>query len=84
VSFSRQLALFTDEYDRLLDARDNEAYRALGAITAAICFCRQERSKDALAVLTRAIERYEEADTLLQQFKFAKTGENRYAVQASN
>jgi hypothetical protein len=81
---SRQLALFTDEYDRLLEQRDMEAYRALGAITAAICFCRQERSKDALEVLTRAIERYEIADTQLQQFKFTTTGEKTYAVQASN
>ncbi len=81
---SRQLALFTDEYDRLCEQRDNEAYRALGAITAAICFCRQERSQDALAILTNAISRYETADAQLQQFKFAKTGENRYAVQASD
>lgn len=81
---SQQLTLFTDEYERLAEQRTNEAYRALGAITAAICFCRQERSKDALAVLTSAIERYEEADQALQQLKLSPTGENRYAVQASN
>ena len=65
----RQLTLFVSDYERLSEARDMAAYRALGALTAAICFCRQGKSKDALAVMTAALERYERADEKLQQLK---------------
>jgi hypothetical protein len=65
----QQLTLFISDYQRLSDARDVAAYRALGAITAAICFCREKRTDDALAVLTSALERYERADQNLQRLK---------------
>jgi len=61
--------LFSDEYQELCDRRDAEAYRALGAITAAICFCREKKPELAEAVLSRALERYEVADAQLQQLR---------------
>ena len=78
---AQQLTMFVNDYDRLCDARDMAAYRALGAITAAICFCREKRSDDALAVLTQALQQYEKAD---QQLQNLKSGENRHAVHARN
>lgn len=66
---SQQLTMFLSDHDRLSDARDREAYRALGAMTAAICFCREGKADDALAVMTRALENYERADQHLQSLK---------------
>ena len=66
---SQQLTLFVSDYERLSDARDVAAYRALGAMTAAVCFCRQGKTEDALTVMTAALERYERADEKLQQLK---------------
>jgi hypothetical protein len=77
---SRQLALFSDAYDQLVEQRDMAAYRALGAMTSAICFCRQNRTQDALEVLTAAMTRYTAVEEQLVNFKLK--GEN-YAVQAS-
>ena len=66
---SRQLTLFMSDYDRLGEQRDFAAYRALGSISAAIVFVRQQRTEIALEVLTRALETYERADSQLQQLK---------------
>lgn len=63
----RQGALFISEYDRLSERRDFAAYKALGAITAAINFCREDDSKSALHILTTAIEQYERTNTELQR-----------------
>jgi hypothetical protein len=71
-----QIQLFVNEYQQLCEQRDFAAYRALGAITAAICFCRNHQTQDALGVLTSAIQRYEQADEKLQQLKLAAKGEN--------
>lgn len=73
--------------DQLHQQRTYAAYAALGSISAAICFCRQNRSKDALAVLARALKEYEDADQKLYEFttqSFAPTqGENHAAVNAA-
>jgi predicted negative regulator of RcsB-dependent stress response len=66
---AQQITMFVSDYDRLTDERDNAAYRAVGAITAAIRFCRDEQTKDALAVLTAALDRFEMADSNLQKIK---------------
>lgn len=66
---SKQLTLFVSDYERLCEQRDIAAYRALGAMAAAMCFCRQGRPEDALTVLTSALARYERADEKLQQLK---------------
>jgi hypothetical protein len=76
--------MFVTDFDRLSDARDMAAYRALGAISAAICFCKQERPKDALAVLVSAMERYEAADQELQSFKIQPTGEIHHGNATAN
>jgi hypothetical protein len=70
---SQQLTMFVSDYEQGCDLRDRAAYRALGAITAAICFCREGKTKDALHILTTAIERYEQANRELQRIK---KGEN--------
>jgi hypothetical protein len=61
--------MFVSDYEKLSDQRDVAAYRALGAMTAAICFCREGKADDALAVMTRALENYERADQNLQGLK---------------
>lgn len=66
---SQQLTMFVSDYEQRSDARDMAAYRALGALSAAICFCRENDTKRALHVLTEALERYELADQKLQQVK---------------
>ena len=76
----RQLTLFGNRYDQLAEQRDMAAYRALGAMTSAICFCRQNRAQDALVVLTAAMQRYNDVEEQLVNLKLK--GEN-YAVQAS-
>jgi hypothetical protein len=58
-----------DDYEELSDRRDLAAYRALGAMTAAICFCRQGKTADAMAVLIRAVRDYELVDQQLQSLK---------------
>jgi hypothetical protein len=65
----QQLPLFHNEYKKLCQRRDVAAYRALGAMTAAICFCRQGMPEDALGVLRSALDRYEIADSSLQNLK---------------
>lgn len=66
---SQQLTMFVSDYEQLSDARDREAYRALGAMTAALCYCREQKLEDAEAVLKRALENYERADQKLQSLK---------------
>ena len=79
---SRQLSMFMSDYDRLAEQRDFAAYRALGSISAAIVFLRQNRNDVAREVLTRALETYERAESKLENLKNSK-GEN-HAVHASN
>lgn len=62
-----QHSLFISEYDRLSERRDLAAYQALGAITAAIRFCRENDSKSALHILTSAVDQYERTNAELQQ-----------------
>ncbi len=69
---SRQLTMFVSDYEKLSDARDMAAYRALGAISAAICYCREGDAKAALGVLTSARDRYEQRDRELQNLKTQK------------
>lgn len=64
-----QLTLFAKNYAVLSQARDMMAYRALGSIAAAICFCRQRRTEDAIAILLTALERYELANQELNALK---------------
>lgn len=80
---SQQLTLFMSDFEKLEQARDMAAYRALGALTAAICFCRQKRTEDALAIMERALEAYERANDKLQLLKKQPQGES-HVVHASN
>jgi predicted negative regulator of RcsB-dependent stress response len=79
MSAARNLSLFTgeferkSEFERTAEQRDMAAYRALGAMTAAIVFCRQDDPKSALHILTTALQQYERADSQLQEIK---KGEN--------
>jgi hypothetical protein len=60
------------EFQRLSRERDLAAYRALGAMDAAICYCRQGDSQEALSILTRGLAHYELADSKLQNLKTEK------------
>lgn len=53
------------DYQRLRIARDLAAYRAVGHIDAAICYCRQGDAKMALSILMNARQMYEAADRAL-------------------
>ena len=66
---SQQLTMFVSDYEQFSDRRDVAAYRALGAMTTAIGLCRAGKPEDALAVMTRALENYERADSSLQSLK---------------
>lgn len=55
------------QYERLRIARDLAAYRAVGHIDAAICYCRQGDAKMALSILMNARRMYEKADQALDQ-----------------
>jgi hypothetical protein len=74
--------MFVSDYEKLSDARDVAAYRCVGALTAAICFCRQKDLDAALTILTSALARYESAAEKLEALKTRK-GEF-HAVHASN
>ena len=54
------------DYQKLRIARDLAAYRALGHIDAAICYCKNGDTKMALSILTNARALYEAADKKLQ------------------
>ena len=54
------------DYQRACIARDHAAYRAVGAIDAAICYCRNADPKMALSILLNARADYERADKNLQ------------------
>jgi hypothetical protein len=69
---SQQLTMFVSDYEKRSDARDMAAYRALGAMTAAIVFCQIGDAKAALRVLTEARDRYEQRDRELQKIKIQK------------
>lgn len=64
-----QLTMFVSDFDKLSDARDNAAYRCVGAISAAICYCRQDKPKDALSILKSALAAYEHAEEKLERYK---------------
>lgn len=66
--------------DRLHQDRTYAAYAAVGTITSAICFCRQNRTQDALRALERAIADYEQADRALQAFNSAPKKESQNVV----
>jgi hypothetical protein len=66
VASQQQIALFVNDYERACMDRDIAAYRALGSIASAIVFCKQDRPKDAIAVLTEAVERYDRADATVR------------------
>ena len=78
------------DYQRLRIARDLAAYRALGHIDAAICYCRQGDSQTALSILTDARRMYQKAADALDQHTTSKKeptsekGDSLYAVQTSN
>jgi hypothetical protein len=57
------------EYARLKDERDTAAYRAVGALDAAIVFCREGKPEDALSVLLAARSRYQTAEDALDELK---------------
>jgi glutamine amidotransferase-like uncharacterized protein len=61
------------DYQKLCIARDYAAYRAVGAIDAAICSCRRGDAETALQILTNARAEYERADTRLQNHKSQKS-----------
>jgi hypothetical protein len=63
---SQQLNMFLSDYEQRSDARDMAAYRALGAMTAAIRYCRDGNTEDALRILTCALDTYERANANLQ------------------
>lgn len=77
MSSQQQMTMFVTDYEKLAEQRDFAAYRALGAISAAICFCRQGMTQDALGVLSSALERYELADQRLQQLKKGDSAHDR-------
>ena len=63
-----QLTMFISDHDKLSDARDKAAYRCVGAISAAICYCRQEDPKAALSILKAALTAYEHAEAKLDNY----------------
>lgn len=77
----KQLTMFLTDHEKLSDARDRAAYRCVGAISAAICYCRQEQPKDALSILMNALSAYEHAETKLENFK--KQGANNVNLTAA-
>ena len=82
---SQQLSMFLTDYEQRSDARDMAAYRALGAMSAAICLLRQAKGQDALSILLSALERYELADRELQKIKIHNPiQENSHAVHTRN
>ena len=62
------------DYQKLAIARDYAAYRAVGAIDAAICHCRAGDAKTALSILLNARADYERADSKLQNHKAKTSG----------
>jgi hypothetical protein len=60
------------DYQKLTIARDYAAYRAVGAIDAAICYCKNGDAKTALEILLDARADYEQADSKLQNHKTEK------------
>jgi len=67
------------DYQRLRIARDLAAYRAVGHIDAAICYCRQGDSKMALSILMNARRMYEAADQALDQHVHANSKKDNSA-----
>ncbi len=66
---SQQLTMFMSDYERLAEQRDFAAYRAVGAISAAICYCKNGEMKDVLHILTSALENYEMVANKLESLK---------------
>jgi hypothetical protein len=78
-----QLTLFVSEYDRLVEQRDFAAYRALGSISAAIVFCRENDTQRAITVLSRALLQYERAETAARTFKIERKENNVDRIAAA-
>jgi hypothetical protein len=60
------------QYERLRIARDLAAYRAVGHIDAAICYCRQGDAKMALSILLNARATYNAAANALDNHTTSK------------
>lgn len=58
-----------EELHRLCEARDLAAYRVVGCLEVAIYCCRNGNATEALKVLTRAKQDYEQANRSLEIFK---------------
>jgi hypothetical protein len=56
------------DYQRLRIARDLAAYRALGHIDSAICYCRQGDARRALSILLHARATYEATDKAIESY----------------
>ena len=66
---TQQIRMFDTSYEQICEQRDMAAYRALGAITAAICFCKKGDTRAALDILTKARDRFDQIDHELQTLK---------------
>ncbi len=79
---SQQLTMFMSDYERLAEQRDFAAYRAVGAISAAICYCKNGQLSDVLHILTSALENYERIANKLEDYKTHKG--DSHVIHASN
>lgn len=65
------------EYQQLRIARDLAAYRALGHIDAAICYCRQGNTEMALSILLNARATYEATARALENYTISNSRKQR-------
>jgi hypothetical protein len=73
------------EFQRLLEARDLAAYRAVSAIAQVVDFFEAQDYENALALLKKVRAEFQEADQRVHQFRKSSKGEttrhgNRTAV----
>jgi hypothetical protein len=66
---SQQLTMFLTDHEKLSDARDNAAYRCVGAIASALGYSRSNRMDEAFRILSAALENYERAESKLSNYK---------------
>lgn len=66
---SQQLTMFLTDHEKLSDARDNAAYRCVGAIASALRYSHANRMDEAFRILSAALESYERAETKLANYK---------------
>jgi len=67
------------DYQKLRTARDLAAYRALGHIDAAICYCRQGDAQMALSILLNARATYEASARALENYAISSSGKRNQA-----